>query len=207
VAVSKTKPNELIQALYAQAGQRRFGENYVQELIRKATELPTDIEWHFIGHLQSRKVKSLVAVPNLVMVETVDSLKLAKSLNKEVANQRPAGTKLDVMLQVNTSGEESKSGTNPANIAALAKEVSQLGGLRLAGLMTIGRPDAGKDQPDFVTLKECRRLVAEALAVEETSLELSMGMSADFEDAISFGSTNIRVGSTIFGARSYASTS
>lgn len=209
VAVSKIKPTSLIKACYDQ-GHRDFGENYAQELMTKAEELRSvcpEIRWHFIGHLQENKAKKLVTVvgSQLESIETVDSQKLAKTLNKAATSQK---TPLRVMIQVNTSGEESKSGVVPEEVVSLAqfivKETPQL---NLAGLMTIGQyepnPDNPDDQPDFVALVQCREKVASALGVELDSLELSMGMSHDFEKAIEFGSTSVRVGSSIFGKRVY----
>ncbi|GFR46991.1 hypothetical protein Agub_g8645 [Astrephomene gubernaculifera] len=206
VAVSKTKPVEAVQEAY-DAGQRVFGENYVQEMLDKAPQLPTDVQWHFIGHLQSNKVKSIVeSVPNLSMVETVDSVKLADKLNRAV-EQAGRQEPLAVMVQVNTSGEESKHGVEPEDCVELARHIAQnCGKLRLAGLMTIGMPDYSSRPENFSCLAECRTRVAAALGLASPEqLELSMGMSGDFEQAIEMGSTNIRVGSTIFGAREYPS--
>lgn len=202
VAVSKTKPAELVQEAY-NAGQRDFGENYVQELLDKAPHLPPDILWHFIGHLQSNKARALVeAVPNLAMVETVDSEKLASRL--DVATEAVGRSPLRVMVQVNTSGEETKYGVEPGECVALARHIHEAcKHLRLAGLMTIGQPDYSSRPENFSCLAECRRQVAEALGVPESELELSMGMSGDFEQAVEMGSTNVRVGSTLFGARAY----
>jgi PLP dependent protein len=203
VAVSKTKPISAIQEAY-DAGHRRFGENYAQELLEKAPALPRDIEWHFIGHLQSNKAKALLeGVPNLAMVETVDSEKLAKKLDTAAgAMNRPP---LPVLVQVNTSGEESKFGVQPGEqCVSLARFIhAQCPNLRLAGLMTIGMPDYSSRPENFECLAKCRRELALDLSIDEKSLELSMGMSGDFEAAVEMGSTNVRVGSTIFGARDY----
>ena len=206
VAVSKTKPVALLQAVY-DCGQRRFGENYMQELMDKAPQLPQDIEWHFIGHLQSNKAKKLAeAVPNLAVVETVDSLKLAKKLDAGVADSGVAGRLLDIYLQINTSGEESKSGLawpGPAPAEVAAAIAAACPHVRVAGVMTIGAPG---DLTCFDRLVECRAAVAaEGLGgVDPAGLALSMGMSSDFEDAIARGATSVRVGSDIFGARAYA---
>jgi hypothetical protein len=202
VAVSKTKPAAALEAAYA-AGQRDFGENYVQEILDKAAVLPADIRWHFIGHLQSNKAKALVeGVPGLAVVETVDSAKLASKLDAAVAAAgRPP---LPVFLQINTSGEETKHGAPPEGCAEVARHIAAAcPHLRLAGLMTIGQPDYSSRPHNFTGLAECRRRVAAAAGVDEGSLELSMGMSGDFEAATEMGSTNVRVGSTIFGAREY----
>ncbi|KAJ6793465.1 uncharacterized protein M6B38_144775 [Iris pallida] len=202
VAVSKTKPSDVIRHVY-NAGHRCFGENYVQEIIEKAPQLPEDIEWHFIGHLQSNKVKSLLAaVPNLEMVETVDDEKLADRLDRVVANlgRKP----LKVLVQVNTSGEESKYGVDPSGCVDLAKHIKlRCPNLVFSGLMTIGMLDYSSTPENFKTLSNCRGEVCEALGIPEEQCELSMGMSSDFEQAIEMGSTNVRIGSTIFGPREY----
>jgi pyridoxal phosphate enzyme (YggS family) len=226
VAVSKTKPAEALLEAYS-CGQRDFGENYVQELLEKAPALPSDVRWRFIGHLQSNKARALVeGVPGLVAVETVDSAKLADKLDAAVAGARAknaaaaqgggaaAGAAaaaasppapLDVFVQVNTSGEESKHGVEPGDdCVTLARHVAErCPNLRLAGVMTIGQPDYSSRPENFVCLAECRSAVAKALGLSEEGLELSMGMSGDFEQAVEMGSTNVRVGSTIFGARDY----
>ncbi|PIN25565.1 Proline synthetase co-transcribed protein [Handroanthus impetiginosus] len=198
VAVSKTKPVSLINQVY-DAGHRCFGENYVLEIIEKAPQLPEDIEWHFIGHLQSNKVKALLtAVPNLAMVEGV-----ANTLDRVVSN---IGRQLlKVLVQVNTSGEASKSGLRPSECVDLSKHV-KLGcpNLEFSGLMTIGMPDYTSTPENFKTLLNCRTEVCKALGMAESQCELSMGMSGDFEQAIEVGSTNVRIGSTIFGPRDYS---
>ncbi|CAA3015639.1 Hypothetical predicted protein [Olea europaea subsp. europaea] len=202
VAVSKTKPVSLLRQVY-DAGHRCFGENYVQEIVEKAPQLPDDIEWHFIGNLQSNKVKPLLnGVPNLAMVESVDDEKIANHLDRVVGNigRKP----LRVMVQVNTSGEESKHGVDPASCVELVKHVA-LGcpNLEFSGLMTIGMLDYTSTPENFKTLAQCRSEVCKALGIVEEQCELSMGMSGDFELAIEMGSTNVRIGSTIFGAREY----
>ncbi len=202
IAVSKMKPSSCIRALY-DAGHRDFGENYVQELIEKAAELPADINWHFIGHLQSGKAKSLVRdVPSLESVETVDSDKVASKLNAAVeqAGRQP----LTVYIQVDTSNEDTKSGVSPAEVVSLADYIiASCPHLSLKGLMTIGAPG---DASCFDVLRSCRLALAQHLEKPEDYFELSMGMSADFEAAIAHGATSVRVGSTIFGARDYSNT-
>lgn len=201
VAVSKTKPSSLITEAY-NVGHRVFGENYVQELCDKAEELPGDISWHMIGPLQSNKanllVKTVMAKATLT-VETVATLKLAKKLDSAMVDY-PDKT-LNIYLQVNTSGEDTKSGLEPNEVVDLIRDITeQCPRLRIQGLMTIGAPG---DQSCFDTLCKCRDEVAVAGLPIET-LELSMGMSDDFEVAIEKGSTNVRIGSTIFGARDYS---
>ncbi|KAJ8432583.1 hypothetical protein Cgig2_008668 [Carnegiea gigantea] len=204
VAVSKTKPVCLLREVY-DAGHRCFGENYVQELVEKAPQLPEDTEWHFIGHLQSNKVKTLInGVPNLAMVETVDDEKIANHLDRAVGNlgRKP----LKVLVQVNTSGEETKSGVEPSGCLELAKHVSEnCPNLEFSGLMTIGNIDYTSTPENFKTLANCRSEVCKALGISEEQCELSMGMSSDFELAIEMGSTIVRIGSTLFGAREYPS--
>mmetsp|Transcript_10463 Transcript_10463/g.12000 ORF Transcript_10463/g.12000 Transcript_10463/m.12000 type:complete len:255 (+) Transcript_10463:98-862(+) len=200
VAVSKTKPKEMIMEAY-DADQRHFGENYVQDFVEKAPHLPLDIKWHFIGHLQSNKVKEVYKIPNLFMVETVDTKKLADVLNRRFPEDRKE--KLRVLVQVNTSGEESKSGVEPSSCSELVKHiVENCDKLLFSGLMTIGR--LGDTSTEcFETLAQCKEevLKIDNLGVSSADFELSMGMSGDYDIAIAAGSTNIRVGSTIFGAR------
>ncbi|CAK8985446.1 Pyridoxal phosphate homeostasis protein (PLP homeostasis protein) (Proline synthase co-transcribed bacterial homolog protein) (Pyridoxal phosphate-binding protein) [Durusdinium trenchii] len=201
VAVSKTKPVSMLMEAF-EAGQRHFGENYVQELVEKAPNMPRYVKWHFIGNLQSNKVKHIVSIPNLYMVESVHSVKIANTLNRLLPDTREE--KLRVMVQVNTSGEESKSGVEPSGCLELVEHVmANCTKLELVGLMTIGR--LGDVSPEcFQLLAKCRDDVMEKHATSfQDGLELSMGMSGDFELAMAHGSTNVRVGSTIFGARSY----
>ncbi|BBM98313.1 PLP dependent protein [Marchantia polymorpha subsp. ruderalis] len=202
VAVSKTKPVVLLQEVY-DAGHRHFGENYVQEIIEKAPQMPKDVQWHFIGHLQSNKAKALLAgVPNLYMVEGVDSPKVANHLEKAVAGLER--NPLKVLVQVNTSGEESKSGVEPSECVELARHVKlECPHLEFSGLMTIGNADYTSTPENFKTLASCRDQICKELQISPEQCELSMGMSGDFELAIEMGSTNVRIGSTIFGARSY----
>lgn len=202
IAVSKTKPIPLLEAAYA-AGQRHFGENYVQELVTKAAHMPMDIKWHFIGALQSNKAKMLVGVPNLYMVESVDREKVARALDKAVGDMQREG-RLKVMVQVNTSGEDSKSGCAPGETIELARFVDEeCAKLELVGLMTIGAPDEAEEPVAFRVLREEREKVARELGRGVGELILSMGMSEDFERAIRMGSDSVRVGSTIFGEREY----
>ncbi|CAM1504174.1 Fc.00g017650.m01.CDS01 [Cosmosporella sp. VM-42] len=213
VAVSKLKPANDILALHqAPASHTHFGENYAQELNQKAALLPSTIQWHFIGGLQSTHCKTIAKIPNLFCVSSVDNSKKAQLLNTTRTNllsSNPTAPKLSVHVQVNTSGEEAKSGCAPgADTVALCREiVESCPSLKLIGLMTIGaiaRSQATtpeNENEDFVTLKEQRDLVAKELGLTEDELELSMGMSEDFEGAITLGSGEVRVGSTIFGQR------
>lgn len=202
VAVSKTKPSEIIRLAYAH-GQRHFGENYVQELVEKANLLSDlDIRWHFIGHLQRNKCNLLTSVLNLWAVETVDSDKLASQLNSSW-KRREYGRRLKVFVQVNTSAEDSKGGCSPSAVPELVRHiVSTCDGLEFCGLMTIGREGHdGCPNPDFECLVQCKRLISDQGIMKADDVELSMGMSADYEDAIAACSTSVRVGSAIFGSR------
>ncbi|KAF5221548.1 putative alanine racemase [Trypanosoma cruzi] len=202
VAASKTKSPACVQALY-DCGHRCFGENYVQELVEKAGVLPKDIQWHFIGHLQSNKVKELLeGVDGLYLVQTVDSEKLATKLNNGCVTYR-GGRSLNVYIQVNTSGEESKSGTEPGNpTVELAQYIQEhCKHLNVAGVMTIGMPDYTSRPENFECLLQVREAVARALSLPADSLALSMGMTGDFENAIKMGSTVVRVGTALFGKR------
>jgi len=208
VAVSKTKPAADVIEAY-NGGQRHFGENYIQELDEKSRnleilELCPDIQWHFIGHLQRNKVNKLISLPGLHMVETVDSAKLADALNSSWAKlQKP--NQLKTLIQVNTSGEESKSGISPSEAVALSKHIIEnCPNLELSGLMTIGAYDYDVTlgpNPDFLRLVECHKEVCNTLGLQPETFELSMGMSSDYQHAIELGSTNVRIGSTIFGPR------
>jgi len=210
VAVSKTKPKEMIIEAYA-AGHRHFGENYVQELVEKSNdeemlEKCPDIKWHFIGNCQTNKAAAVMKCPNLSIIETVTSNKLATKLN----NQAKQNSKIGVFVQVNTSGEANKNGLEPSDAVETVKFIlEKCPNLNFSGLMTIGNlgnslaaSNVGEN-PDFSTLANVRKQVSEATNISEADMELSMGMSNDFEEAIRMGSTNVRVGSSIFGARNY----
>ncbi|KAI4859778.1 hypothetical protein F4820DRAFT_141372 [Hypoxylon rubiginosum] len=221
VAVSKLKPANDILALAQQATppQLHFGENYAQELSQKAEILPRHIQWHFIGGLQSGHCKNLAKIPNLWCVSSVDTEKKAQLLDKHRGEllssfssstpDVPTPAKLNIHVQINTSGESSKSGCEPGAAAvSLCRAVEAAPHLHLLGLMTIGAiarsvaTTPGNENEDFVRLREQRDLVAAELGLEgDRELELSMGMSEDFEGAVAMGSGEVRVGSTIFGAR------
>jgi PLP dependent protein len=198
LAVSKTFPSDAVRAAHA-AGERRFGENYVQEGLDKIAalqDLRAELEWHLIGPLQSNKSRPVAEAFD--WVHSVDRLKLAERLSQ----QRPAHLPpLQVCLQVNISGEASKSGVTPAELPALARAVAALPRLRLRGLMAIPEPSA-----DFETQRAphraLARLMAELNQTQGLTLDtLSMGMSADLEAAIAEGTTLVRVGTAIFGGR------
>ncbi|KAL4937976.1 hypothetical protein BDV06DRAFT_201933 [Aspergillus oleicola] len=215
VAVSKLKPASDILALHQPpTSQTHFGENYLQELQEKAQLLPPSIKWHFIGGLQSNKCVSLARDTRaLWAVESVDSEKKASLLDKGWNERRKdmgGEEKLRVFVQVNTSGEEAKSGVDPeSGVVGLCRFIREkCPRLKLQGLMTIGAiarskaTTAENENEDFVCLKEARDRVDKELGLEgEEALELSMGMSEDFEGAIVLGSDEVRVGTTIFGDR------
>uniref|UniRef100_A0A8D2LJN2 Pyridoxal phosphate homeostasis protein n=2 Tax=Varanus komodoensis TaxID=61221 RepID=A0A8D2LJN2_VARKO len=210
VAVSKTKPAEMVLEAY-NLGQRSFGENYVQELLEKASESRIlsscpEIKWHFIGHLQRHNVNKLIGVPNLFMLETVDSIKLADKVNSSW-QKKGSSEKLKIMVQVNTSGEDSKHGLPPEEtVMTVAHILQKCPSLEFVGLMTIGSfgHDLSKGpNPDFQKLLSLRQELCDALNIPLEKVELSMGMSTDFQHAIEVGSTNVRIGSTIFGERTY----
>ncbi|KAJ7714831.1 hypothetical protein B0H14DRAFT_3098977 [Mycena olivaceomarginata] len=213
VAVSKYKPASDIQACF-EDGQLDFGE----------TIAPAEIRWHFIGTLQSNKAKVLAAIPNLYSIQTLTSTKAATALNKSLPTERT--TPLNILIQINTSGEDSKSGLSPlhsgfdssaevakADVTQLARHIiTECPRLRLQGLMTIGALEqslGGDENADFERLKETQDALAKALMGEfgaekwgeEGRLLLSMGMSSDFEAALKAGSDIVRVGTGIFGAR------
>jgi len=200
LAVSKTVAPDRLLAAY-DAGQRAFGENYLQEALDKMSALKDrapGIEWHFIGPVQSNKTRAIAE--NFHWVHSVDRLKIAQRLSE----QRPAALPpLAVCIQVNVSGEASKSGCSPHDLPALAHAVAALPGLRLRGLMAIPEP-ASSDAAQRRPLRQLREL-AEQLRAEGLALDtLSMGMSADLAAAVAEGSTMVRIGTAIFGKRDYA---
>jgi PLP dependent protein len=198
VAVSKTKPNELILEAY-NAGQRIFGENKVQELVQKYEDLPKDIEWHLIGHLQTNKVKYIA--PFVSLIHAVDSLKLLKEINKQALKNNRV---INCLLQVKIADEESKFGLNQIDAKELisSEEVQQLEGIKIVGLMgmSTNTPDKNQVTTEFKSLS----VFFKQLKTKHQQLTtISMGMSGDYHTAIEQGSNMIRVGSTIFGERNY----
>jgi len=200
VAVSKTKPAEAVKAAL-DAGQQIFGENYVQEFLEKAQQLPESVEWHFIGSLQSNKVKYLAGLTRLI--HSVDRLSLAQEIDRQWGK---LGKACDILLQVNISGETTKSGTTTTeDLFQLAREVALLPHLRVKGLMTMPPffDEPERARPYFRELKRLSGLLAAEKIPGITMEELSMGMSGDFEVAVEEGATLVRVGSAIFGERYY----
>lgn len=195
LAVSKTRPADEIRDA-ADCGLRHFGENYLQEALDKIEQLQDlDLVWHFIGPIQSNKTRPIAT--HFDWVHSVDRAKIARRLN----DQRPESlAPLNICLQVNISGEDSKSGISPAELPALAQAVAQLPRLRLRGLMAIpeATDDVARQHANFSRLRELQEEVREMAAEADT---LSMGMSADMEAAIAEGATIVRIGTDIFGPR------
>jgi pyridoxal phosphate enzyme (YggS family) len=194
LAVSKTKPAEALREAYA-AGLRDFGENYLQEALGKQAQL-SDLPlcWHFIGPIQSNKTRAIAE--NFAWVHSVDRLKIAQRLSE----QRPAGlAPLNICIQVNVSGEASKSGCAPEDLPALANAISALPNLNLRGLMAIPEPteDRAAQSAAFATVRNLQDSLNLPLDT------LSMGMSHDLEAAIEQGATWVRIGTALFGARDY----
>ncbi|SFX34708.1 hypothetical protein SAMN03159390_01306 [Pseudomonas sp. NFACC49-2] len=194
LAVSKTKPAQALREAYA-AGLRDFGENYLQEALGKQAEL-TDLPliWHFIGPIQSNKTRAIAE--HFAWVHSVDRLKIAQRLSE----QRPSGLPpLNICIQVNVSGEASKSGCTPADLPALAHAIDALPRLKLRGLMAIPEPTEDRAAQD-AAFAAVQRLQASLDLPLDT---LSMGMSHDLESAIAQGATWVRIGTALFGARDY----
>lgn len=195
VAVSKWHPAEAILSLY-EHGQRVFGENYVQEAQQKMELLPPDIKWHFLGHLQSNKVRQVVGFFELL--HGVDSLKLARSLQRRAEQ---LGCVQDILVQVNLGGEAHKNGIMEQDLPQLAEFLVGASALRWQGLMLMPPffGDADKARPFFARLRELAHELNHGFGISLT--ELSMGMTDDFETAIAEGATLVRVGTRIFGKR------
>ena len=193
VAVSKTKDAAAVRLAYA-AGQLDFGENYAQELVKKAAELDElrDLRWHFIGHLQRNKAK--IVAPVASVVHTVDSARLAEELGKRTTRSLP------VLVEVNVSGEEQKSGCRAAELGAVLDAIETEATLRLMGLMTV--PPLSDDPAASRRFFDELSALRDAYGGPRRLPDLSMGMSHDLEEAIRAGATIVRVGTAIFGARS-----
>ncbi len=202
IAVSKTKPNELILEAY-EAGQRDFGENKVQELSKKATELPEDIRWHMVGHLQRNKVKYIA--PFVHLIHSVDSLRLLEAIDKE---GKKLDRKINVLLQVHIATEQTKFGFDTGELLELLKEpkITKLRHVQIIGLMGMATNTEDKAQltKEFQQLKLLLQQVNASDLLDQPLYELSMGMSGDYQIALAQGSTMVRIGTEIFGARNYA---
>lgn len=199
IAVSKTKPVEMIREAY-DLGIRDFGENKVQELVDKYDMLPGDIRWHLIGHLQTNKVKYIV--DKAYLIHSVDSVKLAKEISKEASKR---SLTVNILIEVNVSGEESKFGVSPDKLLETTEEIAALPAINIKGLMTVA--------PYVVDPEQNRGIFAQMMKftvdimqknIDNVSMDfISMGMSGDYEVAIEEGATYIRVGTSIFGERNY----
>lgn len=199
IAVTKTKPVALLQEAY-DAGCRRFGENKVQEMADKQPQLPADVAWHLIGHLQTNKVKYIA--PFVAMIQSVDSLKLLQEINKQAAKHQRT---IDCLLQIYIADEETKFGLSAEEAEALlnAPELDQLPNIRLVGLMGLATNTDREEQvrQEFRGLKQLYDRLATIQRPMIQFSELSMGMSGDYLLAVEEGSTMVRVGSAIFGSR------
>jgi pyridoxal phosphate enzyme (YggS family) len=200
VAISKTKPIEDIQEAY-DAGQRIFGENMVQEMVDKYEKLPKDIEWHLVGHLQTNKVKYIA--PFVAMIESVDSLKVLKEINKHAQKNNRV---IDCLLQIYIADEDSKFGLDHVELIELleSQEYAELENVRIRGLMGIATNTDNEKviKEEFYELKMLFDGIKVSYFRKEESFDtLSMGMSSDYKIAIEQGSNMIRLGSTLFGKR------
>lgn len=195
VAVSKTHPPDTIKAAW-DAGQRVFGENRVQDALPKMPALPSEMEWHFIGHLQTNKIRK--ALPHFALFHGIDNSDLARQMNR-ISGE--LGLKTRILLEVNVSGEESKFGYSPDTLHRELPELLALPNLQIEGLMTMApfsdAPETAR--PVFAALRNLRDKLSKL--TNHPLTELSMGMSGDFEVAIEEGATMVRVGSSLFGAR------
>lgn len=200
IAVSKTKPIEMLQEIYDE-GIRDFGENKVQELTEKYEVMPKDMKWHMIGHLQRNKVKYIV--DKVTLIHSVDSLRLAETISREAEKK---GVTVPILIEVNIAGEETKFGlSSKEEVISLTEQIAALPNLSVKGLMTVAPPvkDPEENRPFF---REIRQLSVDITNknIDNVSMEiLSMGMTGDYEVAIEEGATMVRVGTGIFGARNY----
>lgn len=199
IAVSKTKPNDMIMEAYG-AGIRTFGENYVQELVEKTETLPDDIKWHMIGHLQRNKVKYVVG--RAVMIHSVDSVRLAEEISKEAQKKNIT---VDILAEVNAAEEENKFGVSVESCESFLTEISKFPGLNIRGLMTSAPyvENAEENRKYFRILKQlCVDINAKN--IDNINMDvLSMGMTNDYTVAVEEGATMVRVGTAIFGERNY----
>ncbi len=199
IAVSKTKPAEMIKEAY-DCGIRDFGENKVQEITEKYPKLPSDIKWHLIGHLQTNKVKYII--DKVAMIHSVDSEKLAREISRQAVK---SGVTVDILVEVNVAEEESKFGVSVTEAPALIETISTLPGIRVRGLMTVAPfvEDPELNRPVFSALRQLL-VDIDAKSIDNVCMDcLSMGMSQDYETAVEEGATFVRVGTGIFGAREY----
>lgn len=199
IAVSKTKPVEMLQETY-DYGCRDFGENKVQELVDKYEKMPKDIRWHMIGHLQRNKVKYIV--DKVYLIHSVDSLRLAEEISKEAVKK---DVTVSVLIEVNVAEEESKFGTTSEDAIALVEQIAKLPNIAIKGLMTIA-PYVENAEENRVYFRKLKQISVDIIRKNIDNVfmeELSMGMTGDYKVAITEGATYIRVGTGIFGERQY----
>lgn len=200
VAVSKTKPVSMLQEAY-DAGARVFGENKVQEIMDKYDQLPSDIQWHMIGHLQRNKVKYII--DKVAMIHSVDSLRLAQAIEQEAAKKDLV---MPILLEVNVAEEDTKFGLKVEEVLPLLEQISSFSHIQVKGLMTIApfveNPEENREV--FRTLKKLSVDISAKNINNVTMSVLSMGMTGDYQVAVQEGSTMVRVGTGIFGERNYA---
>ena len=199
IAVSKTKPVEMLKEAY-DAGARVFGENKVQEIVDKYDQMPSDVQWHMIGHLQRNKVKYII--DKVSMVHSVDSVRLAEAIEKEAAKKDIC---MPVLIEVNVAGEESKFGLSVEEVLPFLEEISSYQHIKVMGLMTIAPfvENPEDNRPVFAHLRKLSVDIAKKNIDNITMSILSMGMTNDYQVAIEEGATMVRVGTGIFGARDY----
>ena len=200
IAVSKTKPVEMLKEAY-DAGARVFGENKVQEIVDKYDQMPSDVKWHMIGHLQRNKVKYIV--DKVAMIHSVDSVRLAETIEKEAAKKNVT---VPILVEVNVAQEESKFGLKPEEVLPFIEEIAGFSHIQVKGLMTIAPyvENAEENREIFRELKKLSVDIAAKNINNVTMSVLSMGMTGDYMVAVQEGATMVRVGTGIFGARNYA---
>lgn len=199
IAVSKTKPLPMLKAAY-DAGVRDFGENKVQELLEKIPELPSDIRWHMIGHLQRNKVKYIVDKVHLI--HSVDSLRLAEEISKEALQKN---VEVNILIEVNVAEEESKYGVTVSETVSLVEYIAKLPSIHIKGLMTIA-PYTENSEENRIYFRKLKQLSVDIMSknIDNVCMDiLSMGMSGDYSVAVEEGATCVRVGTGIFGERIY----
>ena len=199
IAVSKTKPVPMLQEAY-DAGARDFGENKVQEILEKEPQLPSDIRWHMIGHLQRNKVKYIVG--NVTMIHSVDSLRLAEEISKESVKKDVC---TEILIEVNVAGEENKFGFTPENVFPELEKMAALPNVKIRGLMT-SAPFVENPEENRKYFRQLKQLSVDINAKNIDNIymdTLSMGMTNDYVVAVEEGATMVRVGTAIFGARNY----
>lgn len=199
IAVSKTKPLPMLQEAY-DAGCRDFGENKVQELVDKYEQLPKDIRWHMIGHLQRNKVKYIV--DKVYLIHSVDSLRLAEEISKEAGKK---GVTVSILVEVNVAEEETKFGTTCEEVIQLVEDIAKLPNIQVKGLMTIA-PYVENPEENRQYFEKLRQIYVDIIRknIDNVCMDvLSMGMTGDYEVAVTEGATYVRVGTGIFGERQY----